>query len=56
MLAQFPIRVVGVVLNDVRPGQGYAYFYSYLPGYGATDEGGAAVTRRRMQEANTTSR
>jgi len=56
MLAQFPIRVVGVVLNDVRPGQGYAYFYSYLPGYGATDEGGAAVTRRRMQEANTMSR
>lgn len=51
MLAQFPIRVVGVVLNDVRPGEGYAYFYSYLPGYGATDEGGAAITRRRMQGA-----
>lgn len=52
MLAQFPIRVVGVVLNDVRPGEGYAYFYSYLPGYGATDEGGAAVTRRRMESAS----
>lgn len=52
MLGQFPIRVVGVVLNDVRPGEGYAYFYSYLPGYGATDEGGAAVTRRRMETAS----
>jgi len=49
LLAQFPIRVVGVVLNDVRPGDGYGYLYSYLPGYGATDEGGAAITRRRMQ-------
>jgi Mrp family chromosome partitioning ATPase len=49
MLSQFPIRVLGVVLNDVRPGQMYGYFYSYIPGYGATDESGAAVTQRRMQ-------
>jgi capsular exopolysaccharide synthesis family protein len=49
MLTQFPIRVLGVVLNDVRPGQMYGYFYGYIPGYGATDESGASVTRRRIQ-------
>jgi len=56
MLAQFPIRLVGAVLNDVRPGESYAYFYSYLPGYGATDEGGAAITRRRIQDADVSKR
>jgi len=52
MLEQFPIRVLGVVLNDVQPGQMYGY-YSYFPGYGTTDEGnGAKITRRRLQRTS----
>jgi Mrp family chromosome partitioning ATPase len=51
MLEQFPIRMLGVVLNDVQRGELYGY-YSYVPGYGAIDEdGGTRVSRQRMQQA-----
>ena len=40
-VSRLPIRVLGAVLNDVRPGQGYEhyYHYSYLPGYETSEEG-----------------
>ena len=51
MLEQFPIRMLGVVLNDVQRGELYGY-YSYVPGYGAIDEdAGTRVSRQRMQQA-----
>ena len=51
MLDHLPIRLLGVVLNDVQPGEMYGY-YSYRGGYGALDEdGGTSVARRRMQGA-----
>ena len=37
VLDQMPIRLLGVVLNDVTPGGAYRY-YSYIPGYGTADE------------------
>jgi tyrosine-protein kinase Etk/Wzc len=37
VLDHLPIRLLGVVLNDVRPGGMYRY-YSYLSGYGTADE------------------
>ena len=44
-----PIRLLGAIVNDVRPGGGYRY-YAYLSGYGTTDEGTAiaAPGRRGM--------
>ncbi|HYS21689.1 MAG TPA: GNVR domain-containing protein [Gemmatimonadales bacterium] len=45
MLERLPIRLVGVVLNDVRPGGAYQY-YSYAPRYGTADEGVAIATHR----------
>ncbi len=36
-LNRLPIRVLGAVLNDVKP-QGIYKYYSYLPGYAAGDE------------------
>ena len=36
-LKRLPIRIIGAVLNDVRPGGIYRY-YAYLPGYRAGDE------------------
>ncbi len=37
---RLPIRILGAVLNDVRPDAVYRYYYSsyYLPGYDAKDE------------------
>jgi tyrosine-protein kinase Etk/Wzc len=51
MLDDLPIRLLGAVLNDVRPGGMYGY-YAYLSGYGTTDEaavgvGAAVVTARQ---------
>jgi capsular exopolysaccharide synthesis family protein len=43
MLEYLPIRLLGAIVNDVRPGSGYRY-YSYLSGYGTTDEGTALAT------------
>jgi len=37
MLQNLPIRMLGVVLNDVPAGGVYSY-YSYLTGYGTVDE------------------
>ena len=37
-LQRLPVRTLGAVLNDVVPSGVYRY-YSYLPGYGAGDEG-----------------
>ncbi len=38
-LARLPVRILGAILNDVQPGGVYRYYTSYLPGYGATEEG-----------------
>jgi receptor protein-tyrosine kinase len=47
-ISRLPIRVLGVVLNDVDPEDGYNNYYSsYLPGYEALpaegDEGSAPL-------------
>ncbi len=42
-LDRLPIRVLGAVLNDVKP-EGIYKYYSYLPGYAADDEVQAAGT------------
>jgi len=38
-LNRLPVRILGAILNDVQPGGVYRYYTSYLPGYGATEEG-----------------
>jgi len=49
-VSRLPIRVLGAVLNDVRPGQGYEhyYHYSYLPGYETSEESGADSVLRAL--------
>ncbi len=39
-MSRLPIRVLGAVLNDIKPGYGYHeyYNYSYLPGYETSEE------------------
>jgi capsular exopolysaccharide synthesis family protein len=40
-LARLPIRILGAILNDVDPTDGYHYYYSaYLPGYEPVPEDG----------------
>jgi capsular exopolysaccharide synthesis family protein len=40
-LTRLPIRVLGAILNDVDPSDGYHYYYSaYLPGYEPVPEEG----------------
>ncbi|MGD2046541.1 MAG: polysaccharide biosynthesis tyrosine autokinase [Gemmatimonadota bacterium] len=40
-LARLPIRILGAILNDVDPTDGYHYYYSaYLPGYEPIPEDG----------------
>lgn len=40
-LSRLPIRVLGAILNDVDPSDGYHYYYSaYLPGYEPVPEDG----------------
>ncbi len=46
-LTRLPIRLLGAVLNDVPTGAGPYRYYSYLPGYGAGDEGTSSNGRRR---------
>jgi tyrosine-protein kinase Etk/Wzc len=42
-LSRLPIRILGAVLNDVDPSDGYHYYYSaYLPGYEPVPEEGEA--------------
>ncbi len=47
--SRLPIRILGAILNDVSPRSQYGYgYYSYLPGYGTSEETGAedAAPRR----------
>lgn len=48
-LNRLPIRVLGAILNDVKP-EGVYKYYSYLPGYRAEDEPGevAGSPKRRI--------
>jgi Mrp family chromosome partitioning ATPase len=46
-MRRLPIRVLGAILNDVRPEGAYSY-YAYLPGYGTSEEGEAEVAPRRL--------
>ena len=40
-LTRLPIRILGAILNDVDPSDGYHYYYSaYLPGYEPVPEDG----------------
>lgn len=39
VLDRLPIRILGAVLNDVRPAGPYRYYSYYLTGYEAEDEG-----------------
>jgi tyrosine-protein kinase Etk/Wzc len=49
VLDHLPIRLLGVVLNDVRPGGIYRY-YSYLSGYAtANEQEGYAVAGHRAR-------
>lgn len=41
-LHHLPVRVLGAVLNDVRPGGAYRYYSYYLEGYEVHDEPAAA--------------
>jgi capsular exopolysaccharide synthesis family protein len=52
-LNRLPIRVLGAVLNDVKP-QGMYKYYSYLPGYHAEDEGEVANPGARALPATKT--
>jgi capsular exopolysaccharide synthesis family protein len=49
-VSRLPIRVLGAVVNDVRPGQGYGSYehYGYLAGYETAEEDdtGKAVVKR----------
>ncbi len=45
-LDRLPIRVLGAVLNDVKPSGVYRY-YSYLPGYRSDDEQDSAESETR---------
>ena len=38
VLDRLPIRVLGAVLNDVRPGGAYGYYSYYLEGYEVQEE------------------
>lgn len=48
-LRRLSIRVLGAVLNDVKPKGAYQY-YSYLPGYAAVGEVAAEPARRRLPQ------
>ena len=53
VLTHLPVRVLGAVLNDVRPGGAYRYYSYYLEGYEANDEpdpGPARVLRGPVEE------
>src|SRR5438874_1590873 len=53
VLTHLPVRVLGAVLNDVRPGGAYRYYSYYLEGYEAQDEpdpGPARVLRGPAEE------
>jgi len=43
VLDHLPIRLLGAVVNDVRPGGAYGYYSYYLEGYEAKDEPAGAA-------------
>lgn len=45
VLNRLPVRVLGAVINDVRPQGIYRYYQYYLEGYDVSDEHGAAAAR-----------
>ncbi|HXI35025.1 MAG TPA: GNVR domain-containing protein, partial [Gemmatimonadales bacterium] len=45
VLSRLPVRVLGAVINDVRPQGIYRYYQYYLEGYEVSDEHGAAAAR-----------
>lgn len=50
-LARLPIRVLGAILNDVDPTDGYHYYYTgYLPGYEPVPEEGEDVSAQLIAE------
>jgi len=46
-MSRLPIRVLGAVLNDVKPEGAYGY-YAYLPGYATSEEGEDDVKPRLL--------
>ncbi|HET9949670.1 MAG TPA: polysaccharide biosynthesis tyrosine autokinase [Longimicrobiales bacterium] len=53
-LSRLPIRVLGAILNDVDPSDGYHYYYaSYLPGYEPVPEEGEDQDARLISESHT---
>lgn len=44
LLSRFPVRILGVVANDIREAVGLNTEYSYLPSYGALDEDEVVAT------------
>lgn len=53
-LYRLPIRLLGAVLNDVRPDAAYRFYYSsyYLPGYESKDEEPEAAAAEVQQLGN----
>jgi succinoglycan biosynthesis transport protein ExoP len=49
-ISRLPIRVLGAVLNDVKPGDAYGYYsyYGYLPGYETSEEPADAAGAKRL--------
>lgn len=53
-LSRLPIRVLGAILNDVDPSDGYHYYYSaYLPGYEPVPEEGEEDGPQLISGSNT---
>lgn len=49
VLDRLPIRVLGTVVNAVRPGADYRYYSYYLAGYELEEEGSRGTGRRILQ-------
>jgi capsular exopolysaccharide synthesis family protein len=45
VLGRMPVRILGVVMNDVPRNSIYGYYSNYVPGYDTTDETGTALQR-----------
>jgi Mrp family chromosome partitioning ATPase len=49
VLDRLPVRVLGTVVNDVRPGADYQYYSYYLAGYELQEEAADGAGRRILQ-------
>jgi len=49
ILARLPVRVLGAVVNDVRPGIDYQHYSYYLAGYEALEESPSGARLRVLQ-------